>query len=96
MKSHNRLSTSSVALIIAAGLYLCATSDRVEAAGRPDWLNQAEYFGSGSVTVVVFLDTETLAGEIRSIAAPMVTRESRIKAVTARLKSHRTVAGNAV
>jgi subtilisin family serine protease len=96
MKSHNRPSTSLVALIIAVGLHLGAAPGGVEAAGRPEWLGKAEYADSGSVTVVVFLENESLAGDVRSTAAPMMTRESRIKAVTARLKSHRSSGDNAV
>ena len=91
MKCFSRQPITFLAIIISSGLCLSALSGSINAASRPDWLDKAEYVSNGSVSVLVFLDNETISNEIRAAASPVMTRGSRLKAVSARLKSYRSI-----
>ena len=74
MISLDRTSTM-IAGLAAATVFLFGWSPAsVEASNRPDWLDQSEYVGGGTVTVMVFLEDETLPGEIRNVAAPTTNK----------------------
>lgn len=84
--SHSR---SVMIYVIAAFALVGGFQSDAYCAADLEWLDSSEYASAQSVTVVVFLDHGDLTSQVQLMAAPQMSRDMRIKAVTQRLKSNR-------
>jgi len=96
MRPFGLLTIASLSAIMVMALVVTDVSAAAETTGT-DWLDDPAYNSAEFIQVLVLLDQQSLADDVhRAAAAPGMSRERRIKAVSQHLQSFRPLGADGV